>query len=624
MKIVFEKIRIHHFLSFDDSTINLQDAGYVLVSGVNKNPLDAAKSNGSGKSTIWNAICYALTGETIQGLKTNIANIYTNDGCFVELSFKVDKDSYRIIRSKDTKEYGTNLKIFINDVDKSGKGIRESQQLFEQYLPDLTSDLIGSVIILGQGLPHKFSDNTPSGRKEILEKLSKSDFMIQDIKNKINLRSFKLDGKLRLLEDENLKLNTELKMFNSQLEQNNNLLNNLSDISCYENDLKSNKENKDIIEDKLNNTNLILLENKKELDIENNKLININNQLNEESNKVKDSFVNDKMNLNEQKILLMNEINNLRNEINRLKNIKDVCPTCGQKLPNVVKPDTSEQETKLNLLENNYKNILENIEQIDLKQKDELKEVEIKFNKDIEEVKNNIQKITNIINTTELEIKDFKLQLDSINKKILIIENDINSYFEKKKSIEEAINKLETDINKTKILLEENDKKQEELNEHLDVINKIVTLVKRDFRGYLLNNVIEFINSKSKEYCSYVFDTTKVEIVLEGNNINIYYCNKNYENLSGGEKQKLDLIIQFAIRDMLCTYLSFSSNILVLDEIFDNLDSVGCNKVLNLISDKLKDVESIFIITHHQEDLAIPNDYELVVEKDEKGFSRIV
>ena len=75
---------------------------------------------------------------------------------------------------------------------------------------------------------------------------------------------------------------------------------------------------------------------------------------------------------------------------------------------------------------------------------------------------------------------------------------------------------------------------------------------------------------------------------------------------------------------MLCTYLSFSSNILVLDEIFDNLDSVGCNKVLNLISDKLKDVESIFIITHHQEDLAIPNDYELVVEKDEKGLSRIV
>lgn len=624
MKIIFEKIRIHHFLSFDDSTINLQDAGYVLVSGINKNPLDAAKSNGSGKSTIWNAICYALTGETIQGLKTNIANIYTNDGCFVELSFKVDRDSYRIIRSKDTKEYGTNLKIFINDIDKSGKGIRESQQLLEQYLPDLTSDLIGSVIILGQGLPHKFSDNTPSGRKEILEKLSKSDFMIQDIKNKINLRSFKLDGKLRLLEDENLKLNTELKMFNSQLEQNNNLLNNLSDISCYENDLKSNKENKEIIENKLNNNNSMLLENKKELDIENNKLININNQLNEESNKVKDSFVTDKMNLNEQKILLMNEINNLKNEINRLKNIKDVCPTCGQKLPNVVKPDTSEQENKLNLLENNYKNILENIDKIDLKQKDELKEVEIKFNKDIEEVKNNIQKITNIINTTELEIKDFKLQLDNINKKILIIENDINSYFEKKKSIEDSINKLETDIDKTKILLEENDKKQEELNEHLDIINKIVTLVKRDFRGYLLNNVIEFINSKSKEYCSYVFDTNKVDIVLEGNNINIYYCNKNYENLSGGEKQKLDLIIQFAIRDMLCTYLSFSSNILVLDEIFDNLDSVGCNKVLNLISDKLKDVESIFIITHHQEDLAIPNDYELVVEKDEKGLSRIV
>ena len=73
---------------------------------------------------------------------------------------------------------------------------------------------------------------------------------------------------------------------------------------------------------------------------------------------------------------------------------------------------------------------------------------------------------------------------------------------------------------------------------------------------------------------------------------------------------------------MLCKYLGFSSNIIVLDEIFDNLDSEGCENILNLISTKLTDVQSIFIITHHQ-DLQIPMDNEIVVIKGQDKISRI-
>ena len=127
------------------------------------------------------------------------------------------------------------------------------------------------------------------------------------------------------------------------------------------------------------------------------------------------------------------------------------------------------------------------------------------------------------------------------------------------------------------------------------------------------------VNVQVKE----VFETEDIEFKLEGNNINITYSNKAYENLSGGEKQKVDLILQFALRDMLCQYLDFSSNILVLDEIFDNLDSIGCGKILDLISKKLIDIESVFIITHHDFDLSIPADSEIVIEKDINGISRI-
>ena len=87
----------------------------------------------------------------------------------------IDDKSVTVLRSKDHKKYRTDLKFYVNDVDKSGKGIKESERLFKETFPDLDSSLIGSVIILGQGLPSKFSDNTPSGRKELLENSSKSD-----------------------------------------------------------------------------------------------------------------------------------------------------------------------------------------------------------------------------------------------------------------------------------------------------------------------------------------------------------------------------------------------------------------------------------------------------------------
>lgn len=105
-------------------------------------------SNGSGKSSIFDAISWVLTGETVRGIK-DVVNMFTTGGTVVEIHFLVDKDQYIIQRFKDHKKYKTDLKIFINGDDKSGKGIRDSQKLLESYLPDLTSSLIGSVIILG-------------------------------------------------------------------------------------------------------------------------------------------------------------------------------------------------------------------------------------------------------------------------------------------------------------------------------------------------------------------------------------------------------------------------------------------------------------------------------------------
>ena len=73
---------------------------------------------------------------------------------------------------------------------------------------------------------------------------------------------------------------------------------------------------------------------------------------------------------------------------------------------------------------------------------------------------------------------------------------------------------------------------------------------------------------------------------------------------------------------MLSQFSDFHSNVLILDEVFENLDYTGCQSVIDTISKKLTDVESLFIVTHRS-DLMLPTDSSLTIIKDEKGISRI-
>ena len=233
MKITFKTISISNFMSIGDANIELNDRGYTLVSGLNNNPQDLARSNGSGKSSIFEAIVWCLTGDTIRGNK-DIVNCYGSDGALVTINFILDNHAYKITRSKDHSKFKTNLRIEIDGEDKSGKGIRDTEKLLKEYLPDLTPSLIGSVIILGQGLPTKFTNNSPSGRKEVLEKLCKSDFMIEDLKSRINARKSALQSILRETEDKLLTIKTKLNISENTLLKEQNLLASLENDTNYD------------------------------------------------------------------------------------------------------------------------------------------------------------------------------------------------------------------------------------------------------------------------------------------------------------------------------------------------------------------------------------------------------
>ena len=168
------------------------------------------------------------------------------------------------------------------------------------------------------------------------------------------------------------------------------------------------------------------------------------------------------------------------------------------------------------------------------------------------------------------------------------------------------------------------DSNKQEIAEHLALVKKMETLTKRDFRGYLLENIIKYIDQVAKDYCDIVFKTRDLDVYLDGNALDISYCGKMFDNLSGGEKQRVDLILQFAIRNMLNAYLNTSSNILVLDEITDFLDKQSCKAVMTLIEKELTTIESVFVVSHHAAELELPIDSEIKVVKNEDGISEII
>ena len=622
MNIKFNKIHIENFLSLGEVELSLDNQGYVLVSGINSNPNDNAKSNGSGKSSIFEAIIWAITGETSRGIK-DVVNLYGCDGALVELQLECDNNKYTLIRSKEHSKNKTNLKIYINDEDKSGKGLRDGEKLLSQYLPDLTPNLISSVIILGQGLPSRFTNNTPSGRKDLLEKLCRSDFMIEDLKERCNARKSLLSNDLRSCEDTLLTLTTKQGILKE------NRLRIDSDIKALEAlhidvDETANLQSKILeLENKLLecqsqqvNYDKLLLDIRESI---NSSTQSYSDNIHVLDDKYKDTLTN-----------LMNERNevcitlrNLKDRLNYISNIKDVCPTCGQKIVGVVKPDVEPiiaEQSKYN----------ETLSQLNAS----IKDVEHTLDNEKEQYQNQYNVTKKDLLTRETELK-YKLQ--SINKSIINYANECSALKSKLHDLEAQSKRKEEDIArlKSELLdidnsLASNDEKilyninvKEDLNSRLTVISKFNTIITRDFRGYLLNNIISYLDAKAKDYCSKVFNTSLLNVYLDGNNISITYDNKFYESLSGGEKQKIDIILQLSLRDTLCNMVNFSSNLLALDEIFDNLDDIGTKQLIDFITSELTDISSVFIISHHSQELNIPYDQEIIICKDANGVSTI-
>ena len=647
MNIKFTSIELSGFRSIDQAKISLDNQGIVIVKGINEYE-DNATSNGSGKSSIFEGIIYALFEETSSGEK-DVENRILCNGFTIKLEFIIDNITYTIYR--EGKKGKTSVILYKDNVDISARTKSETNKLILSIL-GISKSIFLDTIFLSQNAVTNLASLQPTARRERLEVLTNTDYTITLFKDKVkeqqslyedqcnNLQNSlnKLQGNKEGLQQQLIEVNYKIEEINKQIAQR-DLLGNIDSINneievtnknieIQKDDLKNKEEEIEVIQKEItdfiqtgNADNQLKIEQcekinnlKKDLD-NNNNSINLNNYQIEQSN---------------------NNIDKEKREIEKIKN-SDTCPTCGRKYENI-------NEEHINNIIKEHEDLinLELQKQVDYKNNNEgfynnIKDIESRIS-DEQTILNEIDNRIYLFNE-ELRAKENKRTLrisekQTINNNINVLNNHLNELQFKKDQIlsfkvgnKEEFEKMQIDI-QSKILDIEKEVNEINLNYNktLDLVNTakhMIQLITKEFRTYLLQNSLKYLNKTLENYSKQLFSNDGDVIKIEENDtkLDITLGNASYESLSGGERTRVNIALLLAQKSLAQMIGNISCNIIILDEILGYCDGQAETVVIDLITRELDSLESIYMVSHKE--IPIGYDKELIIIKDKSGLSKV-
>lgn len=576
MIINFNKVTLDGFMSFNHAELVIDDLGIVNIVGENQyEPL--SKSNGSGKSAIVESILWCLTASTSRG-SSNVMNTILNKGTYVTVDLDVDDKNYVITRAKSHCDYGNMLRIIRDGEDISGNTVTKSKEILNQeFQGKLDYDTLTSIIILSQGLPGRLSVLKPSSRKARLEELSNTDNYLEQLSNRVNGYHSELNSEVSRLQ---IKLQDKLSESKTLEFQISNVKSKIEEI---------NQSSTSVTEDEYNQA-------KKDL---------------EDAEKLLDKLHSDN---SERSRLLSNynsTISNCNSEIDRLKkNAQDlinlidtlgssICPTCNRPMDDQSKTEElkSKYTSELSEVKSSIKSRLDSIQEA----KSKIPELQEKLNQSVPLETDYLLTIS-ISRDTMSEYNKSSGSIGAYLSNIIDLEKKLEESKKDIPSIEKELKDVQTKV---------------------EITSYLKNQISRKFRSFLLEGILLYMNLKCQEYSPYLFSTQgTVKLEINGNNIDILLGDRKFEDLSGGEGRRVDILLQLVQRDLAKNESGFSSNILVLDEVLDNLDNIGSESVIGLLEYKSPDISSMFIVSH-KTDLNLPYDKRIKVIKDSNQISRI-
>lgn len=655
------KVEIQNFRSIRDKVELKVKPGLYTIEGVNMD--EPSSTNGCGKSSIISAIYWCLTGSTLTNevLADEVVNETSGKDCLVTLYIESDKNQIELTRTRKHSQLGNNLVLKIDGQDVSCHKITDTQERLNQLIK-IPFNLLHSTIMMTHDIQSAFSDLSPQQRVQTLESIrdySIWDKVREEANKDIKECDKEINEKTQIINEMTGSYKTYeglIKTSDQDIEETMKTgisLNGKEQLKSYENEIENYSEQLKNKKLELEEAQKIQLEDlskyTEKLNELNKKHLELKSELDTKFKTDRDKLKTDyqvKTNVIKEEIVLLKSKNqaisfeqkDLTRQSNEIQKWFDSpnCPTCGRPLERT-EEEISTKKTKLqdlkHTLDSLEKQIKEN-EEVIVKKELSLTEINLRENEE----------------ETKLEL-DYKVALDLLTN---IHENNskqTNEEYKKKQeeqreskqkvyNIAQEVNKLESklgEINGLKIRLQEQlenlrskiQKLKEDKAKYEEEIKKITEdgkiirecindlMTKRELsdyyykllgskgelRPYLLNRDIENLNTYMQRYIHSFFKNTEVELRLNGASIEIDInslgIKKSVSKLSGGEKKRLDLAIQFALYDLLQSTSQISFNILCLDEIEAQLDSLGCQQLIGIIEDLSERVETAYWITNN-------------------------
>jgi len=568
--ILFKKIRFKNFLSTGNqfTEFNLTENTTTLIIG----------TNGAGKSTVLDALTFALFGKPFRKInKPQLPNTVNEKDCVAEVEFSIGSIDWKVVRGIKPSKF----EIYRNDklLDQNASAV-DQQKWLEQVVLKMNYKSFTQIVILGSSSFVPFMQLTAANRRDVIEDLL--DIKIFSTMNTIikeKLRQVKDEVRTLELSKESVteKMNMQEEFIeelenrgNANINANKEKIANLDgEVGVYlkENDKTTEKVNK-------------LTEKQQELIDASQKLVKLNNLKGKIS----------------QKVSAITKEHKFFNE-------NTVCPTCTQSIEEEFRLNRiADAQNKAKELKKGYQDLEETIQF-----EQERERQFLALSQEITNLTHGISQNNTRISLNQRQVRDLEHEIQTITENL----SNRNTKHEKLAAFKKKLNTTETELESKKDsyryydfsygLLKDGGVKSQIIKKYLPLINQQVNrfLQMMDF----------YINFSLDEE----FNETVQSPIHE---------DFSYASFSEGEKMRIDLALLFTWREVAKYKNSVNTNLLIMDEVFDSsLDGFGTDDFLKIIRFVIKDA-NIFVISHKD---GLQDKFDNVIRFEKvKGFSRMI
>lgn len=568
--IQFGNIIIEGFCSIPYLELNLGSKGITVIRG----------ATGEGKTTILSALVWGAYGKNIKGKSdVNTWEKYrpkNYNGTKVEIYFGKDGKTHKITRCLKYKgevngAKGKDRLIYeIDAVEVSEKNKGEIQALINADL-GMSYSLFMNSILFGQGMKRLIQESS-SDKKDLFEEI----FELEYISKARDIAKGYYTEALR-------EYNEISQKYSSSKEKKQSIQRMLDDLKKQANHVKNDLSSRvKVLEKKLS----LLVKAKKENELK--ETVTYKNRIEQRIqeardnqkellNKINDAKKKTRVSLEEfiGVIIKLLKRGDIKNSLKRLMEVKKAFG------------DIERLQDKCSKLADKISNYRDKLE--------ELRDQEYEANRvqrDIDLTKAEVKKLLSEkkAGVNMGLIKKYKTQLSTLSDKLQAIESEME---EKRAKVDNYKWVMDDPLGNRGIKAFLFESSLDILNETLESYSEVL--------GFSILFYVD-IQGVKKDF--------NTQIIMDGIEV-------SYEELSGGQKQLVNLAMAFAMNEVMTKAKGI--NIAFLDEVFENLSSEYVDLVIGLIRKIYKD-KTLYLISH-QESLPIPNARVLTVTR-ERGLSQ--